>query len=438
MSYIAEQAEISSLVADLEDHIHNNTLSGIREQALKAFRAQGLPHRKSEEYKYTPVTKALEKEFESITGQSPVPAEDTVIGEFVPKDLDGNVLVFVNGHYRADYSKIISPEDEIIIREYDKAAAEQPGELAQYLAAFEDSEEDPFASLNMVLSRGGTFIKVADNKVIEKPVVLYFIADTHADKATAHPRNLFVAGKNSQVNLVESFYSAGENASFTNILSEILLQEDAFVNYHKIQLESSHAFHVGNTRVHQAGKSVFNGITVTLSGKMVRNNLDISLDTEYCETHMYGLYLLDGNQHVDNHTTVDHRKAHCESNELYKGILDDKATGVFNGKIFVRPGAQKTNAFQSNKNILLSDDATVNTKPQLEIWADDVKCSHGATTGQIDEDQLFYLRARGLSEDNARAMLLYAFSQDVLENIKVASIKTYLESIISARLHSDF
>lgn len=438
MSYIADQAEIGGLLSNLENGPQTiNALQETRKQALASFKQMGLPGRKNEEYKYTPITKVLEKEFDSIVS-NPVPSEDAVAEQFIPQELDANILVFVNGHFSASHSKIISPADEISIKEYAGVSKELTEGVKETLNLFHNNGPDPFALLNTALSQNGTFIAVGDNKIVEKPVVLYFIADSQAEKATAHPRNLFIVGKNSQVNLVESFHSIGENTSFTNIVSDIMVKEQAILNYHKVQLESKDAIHVGNTRVHQLAKSVFNGITVTLSGKMVRNNLNVSLDGEHCQTHMYGLYLLDGKQHVDNHTTVDHRKPNCESNELYKGILDEKTTGVFNGKIFVRPGAQKTNAFQSNKNILLSDDATINTKPQLEIWADDVKCSHGATTGQIDPEQLFYLRARGLNEDSARALLLYAFAKDVLENIKVTPIKEYLDNIISERLHSDF
>jgi Fe-S cluster assembly protein SufD len=206
------------------------------------------------------------------------------------------------------------------------------------------------------------------------------------------------------------------------------------VDYYKIQNDSPQAYHVGTTQVHQEGKSVFTATTITLNGNITRNNLNIVMNSEYSEATMYGLYLMNDNQHIDNHSVVDHAKPHCYSNELYKGILGGKSTGVFNGKIFVKQDAQKTNAFQSNKNILLSKDATMNTKPQLEIYADDVKCSHGATVGQLDEEPLFYLRARGISEEKAKGLLVMAFAQDILDHIKIEPLKEHLISVLSEKL----
>lgn len=439
MSYIADTNNdlLNTLNNQLKE-TNSYSLQKVRKEAISLFKELGLPEMKNEEYKYTHITKALGKEFDAIVPKTEPSVNENIAARFIDKDLEANILVFINGKLSPQFSKVISPESELVIREFSEAVQEFPEDIAAYFGKNTAKNHDAFTALNTAVSNTGAFIKVADNQIVEKPVVLYFISDTEAAKTVAHPRNLFIVGKNSQVSFVESFHSSGRNTSFTNIVSEISLNDHAFANYYKIQLEEENAFHVGNTQVYQSGRSTFNSVTVTLSGKMIRNNLNITLDGEGCESHMFGLYLLGNKQHVDNHTIVDHKKPHSESNELYKGILDGNATGVFNGKIYVRPGAQKTNAFQSNKNILLSDDATINTKPQLEIWADDVKCSHGATTGQIDSEQLFYLRTRGLSEDSARAMLLYAFAKDVLENIKIVPLKNNLDVIISERLHKDF
>jgi Fe-S cluster assembly protein SufD len=293
-------------------------------------------------------------------------------------------------------------------------------------------------ALNTAYSEQGTFIYVADHQVVEKPVLLYFFSDTTESKVIAHPRNLFLIGKNSQATFVEYFHTIGEQASYNNAVTEIVLEDHAVAAYYKIETESENALHTGTTQVNQSASSLFSATTIALSGGVIRNNLNIALDAEGCEAHMFGLTLLKNQDHVDNHTVADHRKPNSFSNELYKNILDDRSTGVFNGKIFVRPNAQKTNAFQSNMNVLLTDNAVINTKPQLEIWADDVKCSHGATTGQIDQEQMFYLRSRGLSEETARAMLLYAFAIDVLENIKIPALREQLDQMISDRLHKNF
>ncbi|MEQ8926252.1 MAG: Fe-S cluster assembly protein SufD, partial [Fulvivirga sp.] len=274
--------------------------------------------------------------------------------------------------------------------------------------------------------------------VVDKPIAMYFINDSSESTVYSNSRNLVIAGKSSQANFIEFFLTEGKESSFSNIATEVMVDENAHIGYYRVQNNKESAYQVGTTQVYQSRSSVFSAYTFTLNGAIIRNNLNVIVDGEGCETNMYGLYLVNGKTHVDNHTSVDHIQPHCESNELYKGILEDSAKGVFNGKVFVRKEAQKTNAFQSNKNILLSDTAVVNTKPQLEIWADDVKCSHGCTTGQLDEDALFYLRARGLSKDSARALLLYAFAIEVLETVKLEPLKNFLENLISERLHKEF
>jgi Fe-S cluster assembly protein SufD len=222
--------------------------------------------------------------------------------------------------------------------------------------------------------------------------------------------------------------------SFTNEVVEIVVKDNAILEYYKIQNDRANGSHVGTTHIRQIGKSYAHTVIVSLDGGMIRNNTNIVMEAAGNEAHMYGLYLLKGNSHVDNHTLVDNRMPNCFSNELYKGVMDERSTGVFSGKIFVRPDAQKTNAYQTNNNILLSDNATVNTKPQLEIFADDVKCSHGCTVGRLDEEALFYLRARGISKEHAQAMLLKAFAESIIEQIKIEPLKDYAEQLIVDRL----
>lgn len=420
---ITEQWEqLSNNLGDTNNIAYKN-----RSRAFERFKSIGLPGSKNETYKYTPITKTLEKNF-SFKELSTLPPSTFNLDKHLISGLAGNVLVFINGKFSEENSNIISPKDQLMI-------GTQIIDLDDSLNDI-DKITDPFTLLSTALATTGAVIVIPKGKVLEQPVILYYISDSTAGTFTQHFRNQILIGENSQASIVEYYVGEGEHASFSNSNTEIMVKESAVVDYYKIENENSQAVHVDNTSVQQLKKSVFTAITITLNGRLIRNNLSISINDEYCEANMFGLYLLNGKQHVDNQTVVDHTKPNCLSNELYKGVLDGNSTGVFNGKIYVRPDAQKTNAFQSNKNILLSDDATINTKPQLEIWADDVKCSHGATTGQLDEEQLFYLRSRGLAKDTARAMLLYAFAIDVLDKIKLPALKEFLDKIISGRLQN--
>lgn len=410
----------------------------IRKKAIHAFQELGLPGRKNEEYKYTNLNKILQKNFDFTAPSKEGEIDAEAIQSRISPEMDANILVFINGVFSSEHSSIVSPEDQLMIKDFKKASEENKEELDLYFSKYADYTSDGFVALNTAFAENGSFIHVPENTIVEKPVALYFFNDAQEGKSYNQPRNLFVTGKNSQVSFLEVFSTVGKFASFTNIVSEIVVDENAQVDYYKIQNNKDNAFHVGTTQVWQARSSKFSAYTFTLNGAVIRNNLNIAADGEGCETHMYGLYLLNGKTHVDNHTAIDHIQPHSFSNQLYKGIMEDQSHGVFNGKVFVRQAAQKTNAFQSNKNILRSDEAIINSKPQLEIWADDVKCSHGCTTGQLDEEALFYLRSRGISKERARVLLLYAFAGDVLETIKLAPLKSYLEELISERLHKDF
>ncbi len=404
----------------------------LRATAMEVFKTLGLPGKKNEAYKYTPITKTLEKAFSFKEENPKVSLSSKEIEKHFIPGLSGNIFVFVNGIYSEEHSSIISSKDQLDIRSIDEFYADG-------LEAITEEEnilvpEDPFKALNTALAESGVYIKVPAGKVVEQPIVIYYLTDTSNGKVIQHTKNVILLEENSQANIVECHLGEGEHPDFTNSSTIILMEESSVATHHKIENENDASIHIDNTIVHVAAKSVFNSFTISLSGKLIRNNLNISLNGQHSEANMDGLYIIKDDQLVDNETTVDHKVPNCLSNELYKGIIDDRATGVFNGKIFVRPDAQKTNAFQSNKTILLSDDATINTKPQLEIWADDVKCSHGATTGQIDEEQLFYLRSRGLGKETARGILLHAFALDILDKIKLPALKDYLDNLVTDRL----
>ncbi len=437
MSEVAERnmvlAGFNNRFESLDDSVSFHTY---RRDAYDSLSETGLPHIKNEEYKYTNITKVLEGKFSTLEkGNSAI--EPSVLDKMAIDGLDVHKLVFVNGIFSLELSDSEMPAGVNITNVAEAITSNNERFLANFGKASEGND-DAFLKLNTALSEDGAFIEVEKNAIVSKPIALFFINDASKQSLYSTARNLIIAGDNSESTFLQYYMTEGSEHSFTNVVTEVIVGENAHTNLYKLKNNKNSAYHIGTTQVHQSKSSVFSSYTFTLSGAIVRNNLNVASDGEGCETHMFGLYVLDGNTHVDNHTAVDHIKPNSYSNELYKGILDDNAKGVFNGKVFVRQEAQKTNAFQSNKNILLSDTSVVNTKPQLEIWADDVKCSHGCTTGQLDEDALFYLRARGLSKDSARALLLYAFAIEVLENVKIEPLKVYLENIISERLHKDF
>lgn len=407
-----------------------------RKSALEHFRKLGLPSAKHEEYRFTPITRHLEKNFSWTKSNS----ESTLssISEFLIPQLDTNVIVLVNGRFNALLSKIVSLESEVTITTLSEAFRKEHPAIKEYFNKNLHTETDSFAALNSAGWQEGVFIHVQENTAVNKPIFILQVNDGSQSQVLTQTRILGVLEKGSSISIIEKSDSTGNQNVFHNFAEEWIIKENSHLEYCKIQNDTGKVCQVSNSVIHQASNSKLNTFTLTLNGQLIRNNLHILIDGENCESHFYGLYLLAESTHADNHTVVDHRKPNSFSNEMYKGIMDGNSKGVFNGKIYVRPHAQKTNAFQSNRNIIVSDTATVNTKPQLEIWADDVKCSHGCTSGQLDEEALFYLRSRGISETNAKAMLLYAFAAEVLEPIQNETLKAYLDNLIAERLHKNF
>jgi Fe-S cluster assembly protein SufD len=411
-------------------------LRSIRQKAFDSFTRFGIPMR-HEEWKYTRISSLFNKEYKFPVNQvaTSISWQD-LDAVRLPGHEQANELVFVNGIFSFPLSTIrsnqmiVMPLEEAATSEYKDIISNHLGHSGKYL-------KDGINALNTAFVKSGVFIHVKKGKIVEHPVYIYNITDARSGNILAQPRSLVYVAENAQVQLVETYSTLGLDESFTNQVMEIIVEKDARMEYYKIQNDASHTNQVSTTHIRQIGKSYTHTVTISLNGGIIRNNLNLVLDAEHCEGHLYGLYLQKGQSHIDNHTVVDNVKPNCFSNELYKGIIDDRATGVFNGKIFVQPQAQKTNAYQSNKNILLSDDASVNTKPQLEIFADDVKCSHGCTVGQLNEEGLFYLQSRGISEKIAKSLLLHAFAFDVLEHIRPEPIREYVDKLISERLEFD-
>jgi Fe-S cluster assembly protein SufD len=437
MSLTVDDRNVTSEVAQLiEKKLSGDiSLGEIRNEAFKNFQRLGLPENKAEEYKDTPITRILQKNFSL---HEPPLSGGISLDNFTIPSLDANKIVLVNGVFSSKLSSISSPADEVTILSIKDALAQKNQVALKHVGQYADFKNDALTAWNTAAWNDGVFIHVKNNKTAQKPIVIHHIHDASKDEVHTVTRSLFVAGTSSNATIVEKYDSVGTSNHFSNHVNEVVIAENAELNFYVIQNDSGNRYQYNLTQFHQGNHSRLNTFTFTLNGKLVRNNLHLALDGEGIESHMYGLYLLHKDSLADNHTVVDHRKANSFSNELYKGIMDDNSKGVFNGKIYVRPNAQKTNAFQANRNILLTDKATINTKPQLEIWADDVKCSHGCTTGQLDEEAMFYLRARGINKDTARAMMLYAFAGEIIDNIKHPELKSYLDQLVSERLHKNF
>ena len=414
----------------------DNLLTDVRREGFKNFNKKGLPTFKNEEWKYTSVSDLFKKEYHLTEDEVNTGISKSHVDEMrLPGFENANELVFANGKFVPELSTIRSSKEQLVILPLEEAAngiykdavKEHLGKSALFI-------NDAIHALNTSFIYGGVFIYAVKGQIIENPVYLYHISDATENHILSQPRSLVFADRSSKLQLVERYKTIGSMDSFTNEVVEIVVKDNAILEYYKIQNDGANGSHVGTTHIRQIGKSYAHTVVVSLDGGMIRNNTNIIMEAAGNEAHMYGLYLLKGNSHVDNHTLVDNRMPNCFSNELYKGVMDERSTGVFSGKIFVRPDAQKTNAYQTNNNILLSDNATVNTKPQLEIFADDVKCSHGCTVGRLDEEALFYLRARGISKEHAQAMLLKAFAESIIEQIKIEPLKDYAEQLIVDRL----
>ncbi|MFM7216842.1 MAG: Fe-S cluster assembly protein SufD [Bacteroidota bacterium] len=405
----------------------------LREEAFKRFLDKGFPTVKDEEWKYTNIAPIANGSF---APSSPSNDSKRSIEKFLIAGNDVHLFVFVNGFL--DHSLSLNTRlPEGVTAGALSANGDHPA-VREHLGRIATMHNGTLVDLNTAFLCEGAFLHVPKNIHVEKPIHFLFINDTAASPVFVSPRNLFIAEEASNVQVIESFHTEGtDSAAFTNAVTEVYTAKDAVLDLTKVQLENKHSYHVGYTAARQHRHSEFHITTLTLDGAIVRNNLNILLAEEQCTAYLYGLYLLDGTQLVDNHSLVDHAVPHCQSNELYKGIIDGKAQGVFNGKIFVRKDAQKTNAYQSNKNILLSDDASMNTKPQLEIFADDVKCSHGTTTGQLDEEALFYLRSRGIGEDHARAFLNIAFAGDVIQKVAYEPLRNRLMELMEKKLRRE-
>lgn len=416
-----------------QDFSHEaKTFIKIRELAIKNLKNLEFPTPKQEAWKYTNLRGVAKQEFRP---QSAINVVGNRLKSHLIPNLDAYVLVFVNGFFAPELSNVKEDKDgDFIVTNLNKAKSSFIKLVEPHLGFLTRAKDQFFANLNAAFSQDGAFVYVKQGKQIDKPVHVINLVD--GDLVVAYPRNLVIAEKNAEANLIVSHETLETQTALNNAVNEVFVAEGAHVHIDKIQNENENTYHIGGDFAQQAKNSTFTINTIPVNAKLIRNNVTIALEGEGCTANLYGAICLNGDLHVDNQTYVDHAKPNCDSNELYKCVVNDTASSIFNGKIYVNKIAQKTNAFQSNANILLSDDAKAYSKPQLEIYADDVKCSHGCTIGQFDEEALFYLKARGIKDSTARKVLLDAFIGEVLDNIKIEAVRNYAEGLIAKNFDS--
>ena len=406
----------------------------IRKAGISRFAEIGLPTPQHEDWRFTNVAPIGRLPFKPLLA----PAEANIeLGQFHFTSLPSSRLVFVNGHYSARLSSIIPQEAGIHIGSLAAALANDGALLQKYLGRFAKGDENGFAALNTAFFTDGAFIFVAAGKAVREAVHLLFVSTAAEAGAAIHPRNLIIAERDSKVTVIESYVSTVQSAYVTNAIDELVVGDNAVVEHCKFQEESRTAYHVAAQHLHIGRGANVISHSFAFGAKLSRNNIRTTLAGEGLDCILNGLYIMRDEQLADHHMIVEHARPHCNSHEYYNGILDDRSRGVFHGRILVQQAAQKTDAKQTNKNLLLSDDATANTKPQLEIYADDVKCTHGATVGQLNDESIFYLRARGIGADTARRILIHAFAGEIIDRVRCEPLREELDRLVWDRLEDN-
>lgn len=408
------------------------SLMPLRKAGLARFSESGYPSLRDEDWRFTNVKPIVELPFLPMIdplGQALVQEQ---LGNVTFGQLDADRLVFVDGHFNAALSQVSDQSNGVTVTNLTSGLAGFERELG----SLSSGDDNPFVALNDAFFTDGAVIQIADGQRLSKPVHLLFFTTASEDGEAAHIRNWIVAGANTQGTIIESHLSLGQAATVTNVVTESRIGDGANIEHIKFQDQSNRAFHLASLHSELGRDAQYTFHSIALGARLSRNNLRMRLAQPGIECILNGLYMLRGQQLADHHMVVEHAAPHCDSHEYFNGILDDQSRGVFHGRILVQPGAQKTDAKQTNKNLLLSDDATANTKPQLEIYADDVKCTHGATIGEMDDDAIFYLRARGLDTPTARRMLLHGFAGEIIERIRHDAVREELNALVLGRLEA--
>ena len=409
-------------------------LDGLRRSAIDRFALTGFPTSRDEEWRFTPIVPITKAAWRHSSGPAhKVSRQD--LAPFIFGHPEWTTLAFVDGAYSEALSSTGAIGKGVRVGSLSEALKSDSSLLARHLARHAPIEASPFTALSTAFMTDGSFVHVAPNLDLARPIHLIFVTTSKAAGAVTHPRNLLVVEAGARVSVIESYVTLAEGASYwTNAVTEVVAGANSWIEHTRIQRESERAYHIGLTHVEQERDSHYRSFSLAMGGALARHNLTARLDGENVETLMYGLYLTRGQQVVDNHTAIHHDQPNCRSWEVYKGVLDGHSRAVFNGKVFVKPEAQKTDAKQTNRNLLLSDDAKVDTKPQLEIFADDVKCTHGATVGRLDDIALFYARSRGVPAAVAQLLLTYAFAAEVTSEVVLQPVREELERLVRERL----
>ena len=422
---------LSSFLAFEENVDMHSEIHDIRSRAIKEFEQTGFPTKKQEAWKYTSLNKLLKHDYTVFPKK-----EDTIdyrdVEKYFIDDIDTYKIVFIDGIYSSHLSSTTHEKIDACLMSSAMNSSKYKPVIDNYFNKIAPKES--LTSLNTAFSREGAYIHIPKNTMADKPIQVINFSTGNESALLVQPRNLIVVGENSHVQIIERHQSLTDHPVWTNSVTEIFAEKRAIVDYYKIQNDVTTASLIDNTFIEQQQESVASVHTFSFGGELTRNNLNFYQKGERIDSTLKGVTVIEGKQHVDHNTLVHHTQPNCESHQDYKGVYAENSTGVFNGKIIVDKIAQKTNAFQANNNILLDDKATINSKPQLEIFADDVKCSHGCTIGQLDEESLFYLRSRGIPKKEAQALLMYAFANNVLESVKIPELKTRINKIIAEKL----
>lgn len=422
---------ISSYMAYEDDLDQDDLIHDMRKSAIKEFELSGFPTRKNEAWKYTPLASLIKEDYSVFPTQTTA-LEFKDVKKFFLHDIDTFKVVFIDGVYSSFLSETSHDGLDVCLM---SSALSKPKYRAVIETYFNKAlEKDSLTSLNTAFAKEGAYINIPAHKEVEKPIEIINFATGNEASLFLQPRNLIVVGENAHVQIIERHQSLTENPVFTNSVTEIFTEKRGYVDYYKVQNDTLNATLIDNTYIKQERDSNTRVHTFSFGGKLVRNNLNFYQQGSHCDSTLKGITIIEKKQHVDHSTLVHHQAPNCESHQDYKGLFDERAIGVFNGKVIVDKIAQKINAFQQNNNILIDDKATINAKPQLEIFADDVKCSHGCTIGQLDEDALFYLRSRGIAEKEAKALLMYAFANNVLESVKIPELKKRINKLIANKI----
>ncbi|MCI0529060.1 MAG: Fe-S cluster assembly protein SufD [Nitrospira sp.] len=421
----------------LLDESNRNKGSGwddpIRKQAISSLTQKGFPTPEDEDWRYTSIEPILQTPFEPARYEmNRLPAGILALPTL--KQTKGHRIVVINGFYSQELSSLDALPKEVMVCSLAKAMSMHPDRVQPYFGRYADHENQAFVALNTALMEDGVFLYVPKGMTLENPIHLIFISWSGNKATISNPRSLMVLGANSQTVLVETYIGLEGESYFTNAVTELVGEENATILHCRFQNERQNAFHVATTQVHLTDNSQFTSQSISLGGVLARSDLNVSLDGEGINASLDGLYVASVSQHMDHHTRMDHRKPYGTSRQLYKGVLNGKSRGVFNGKIVVHKNAQRTDAAQVNRNLLLSGEAWANTKPELEIYADDVKCTHGSTVGQPDEDSVFYLCSRGIGQDQAACLLAYAFARDLIEQIRIELIRAELNNLLTDKI----